>query len=169
MAESNQQRAEDRSATLPDLSDFRVIYQLCFEYLEAEMEMSAKVSEDKITSEEAAQKSTELVQWMTWTLLGENPQFKAKTGWSGKPLADYLKGVFASELSALSDADHENFMSENNVVMFAMCTFMTDVHDLMMKIQEHTEDTTEVDARLCHDLCVKWTEIFTNEKFPVVV
>lgn len=152
----------------PDLSDPRVIYQVCFQFVEMHMELSAQMYEDKVTPEDAAARSSEWMQWLSWTLCGENDEFKAAEGWSGAPLGRHLRKVFAKEFDKLSHEDAQIFFGDEEAVMFAMCQFVTEIHQLLSDLQFNDEDETERDARAFHNLCVRWAEILTDKPFPAI-
>ncbi|MBO5658540.1 MAG: hypothetical protein J6S08_03800 [Duodenibacillus sp.] len=157
-----------QSVERPDLADPRVIYQVCFQFIEMHMELNADMYDEKVTPEDAAARSSEWMQWLSWTLCGENDEFKPAEGWSGAPLGQHLRKVFEKEFQNLSHEDAQIFFGDEEAVMFAMCQFVTEIHQLLSDLQFNTEDETEQDARAFHNLCVRWAEILTNKPFPAI-
>lgn len=163
-----QEMTNEQPLQQPDLADPLVIYQICFQFIEMHLELNADMYEEKITPEEAAAKSTEWTQWLSWTMCGENDEFKAAEGWSGAPLGRHLRTVFEKEFAQLSKDDAQIFFGDEEAVMFAMCQFVTEIHQMLSDMQFNNEDETEQDARCFHNLCVRWAEILTNKPFPAI-
>jgi len=153
------------AAPLYDLADARIVYRLCFEFFERHVELAARLSKQEIQTEEAQRTEVDLVQWMAWTLGGENPQFKPVSGWSGAPLGRRLRQHFASDLIAMDEERRSRFEADESVIVYAMCRFMEEVQSLICELQSHEEDATQSDARSYHDLCVRWTELLTDRAF----
>lgn len=151
------------------LADQRVVYKLCFEFLEAQLEMTTKLTKGEITSEEAARTSADLVQWMSWTLGGENPEFVVAKDWSGAQLGRYLRTKFAADLIELPEEDRVNFEADESIIIYAMVRFMGEVQDLIEVVQTHSDMSAEEDARRYHELCVRWTELFMNKPYKTIV
>lgn len=154
-----------KETTRYSLADKEVIYRLCFEFVEMNSELAAKLTKEEISTEEAARRSADLVQWMGWTLGGENPDFIAAPDWSGAPLGRHLRVHFAGELIGLSDEDRAKFEDDETIILFAMCQFMGEAQSLIETCRCADTKRTEKEARAYHDLCVKWTELFTNKSF----
>lgn len=151
------------------LADTQTIYSLCFEFIEMHLELDAQLCHEKITAEDAARQTADLVQWMSWTLGGENPEFIAASDWSGDRLGRHLRTRFASDLILLSDEDRANFNDDKTIIIFAMCRFMNEVQELIAQLHDHKTENAEGDAKDYHDLCVKWTEILTDRPYKRIV
>ena len=156
---------EEEKRVKHNLSDAHVIYQLCFEFLEMQVDVADRFARGSITEEKAQHQVADTLQWMAWTLGGENPDFLPKPNWSGAPLGRHLRCVFAKDLIALEEDSGDLFKEDEAVIVYAMCRFSTDVQDLLCRFQNHDTDMAEKDARAYHDLCLKWTRILTNEPF----
>ncbi len=148
-----------------DLSDARVVYQLCFEFLEHQIDIAERIARGTMKEDEAQRLVADTLQWTAWTLGGENPDFLPAPGWSGAPLGRHLRCVFAKNLITLSDKDQETFQDDASIIVFAMCRFSCEVQELLCSLQSHAMEMTQSDARACHDLCVRWTQILTNKPF----
>ncbi len=147
-----------------DLSDSHFVYQMCFEFLELQVDVADRVARGTISEKDAQMRVADTLQWMAWTLGGENPDFMPKQGWSGAPLGRHLRCVFAKDLIGLDEKTQETFKDDESIIVYAMCRFSSDVQDLLCRFLGHGVEMAEKDARAYHDLCVRWTKILTNDE-----
>ncbi len=152
-----------------DLDDIRAMYQFCFMFVEHIMEQQVMVCESKLSPEDAAAENTQMVAWFSATMGGDNPQVATRSKSTSKQTDDRLRLRFAQELAALPPQDARHFDAPGHASFFACLQFLSDVHRTLEDLRWHADEKTEGDARQVHDLCVKWAEIFTNQKFPLVV
>ena len=160
---------EPKEQTPVDLDDIRAMYQFCFMFVEHIVEEHAQVVERKISPEAAAASDTQMLSWFCATMCGDNPKVAVRTKSTSEQTDARLRLRFSRELAALSAEDARHFNGPGTAAFFACLQFLSDVHQTLEALRWHADDNTEGDARQVHDLCVKWSEIFTNQKFPLVV
>ena len=87
-----------------------------------------EVSEGIISPQEAAAADERLLEWLTQTFSGRNKHFASAEGWNPAGLAQYVREVFAGDLSA---AGRHAPRSDAEVIAWLFERFLSGFYDLI--------------------------------------
>lgn len=147
------------------LEDPHVVYELCFEFVDALCDAHERLHHGSISEQDCSQIVEHAVGWFAATLAGRNPIVAPAENWSGAPLGRYLRIKFALDMIMLDDEERELFADDESVIFYAVNRMFEDLGRIIDSLSVHGDDDAEADARAIHELCVRWTEIFTNKPF----
>lgn len=145
------------------LADPKSIYSVCFWFFESLVDVRAECEQNKLSAEEATQRTTDLAQTLYWILEGKVQGFAPAPNWTGAPMEKWLLVHFANELAALPPEEHDHMATQDSIVMFAISLFMQELLDAMQKTAAHDDALTQPDAKSFHLICKKWAEIFLGQ------
>ena len=145
------------------LGDPGVIYSLCFSCVEEQAGIMEQLISGEMDAKEAAQAHTDMAGKLAAILCGRLPEFFAPAeGWNGDAIGCYLKGVFEAEIRTMDEENRELFLSEPSAAVFyAALKMQREITALLSDEHGKSDDDAEAGGRRVHDLCVKWTELFS--------